>query len=197
MAADDAIQARFEAAYRSSWPAVFRFALAWTNDQEAARDAAQDTFVRLWDRRARIDLGQDIVPLALTIERRLLTDRWRAAQRRMRKPFATVRLQPAWTPAVSDAWLDVQAAFARLTPVERVAISNAGIQVAAGLTDWPAPVVTAPAAEATALQHAAGGSQHGHLVAVGRAVGKANDDPSTVATASGSLFWAPAASRPC
>lgn len=127
MAADDAIQARFEAAYKSSWPAVFRFALAWTNDQDAALDAAQDTFVRLWDRRARIDFGRDIVPLALTIERRLLTDRWRAAQRRMRKPFATVRLQPAWTPAAADEWLDVQAAFARLTPAERVAITAVSI----------------------------------------------------------------------
>ena len=46
-------------------------------------DAAQEAFARIWERRDTIDLSADIVPLAITIERRLLTDRWRALRRRM------------------------------------------------------------------------------------------------------------------
>jgi RNA polymerase sigma factor (sigma-70 family) len=127
VADDDATDARFEAAYRTGWPAVFRFALAWTNSQDDALEAAQETFFRLWIRRDRVDFGRDIVPLALTIERRLLTDKWRTLRRRMRSPHHVVSLEPTWTPAVADDWLDVQAAFARLTPTERVAITAISI----------------------------------------------------------------------
>lgn len=99
---------------------MYRFALAWTNDREAAMDAAQETFARIWERRRTVDFDTDIVPLAITIERRLLTDRWRSLRRRLRRTVAPPR---SWAAADSDAWADVQAAFAKLSPTERVVLT--------------------------------------------------------------------------
>jgi RNA polymerase sigma-70 factor (ECF subfamily) len=115
-----AIRELFETAYARGWTPVYRFALAWTNDREEAMDAAQEAFARIWERRDTIDLSADIVPLAITIERRLLTDRWRALRRRMQLNMGSRR---TWSASDSDDWADVQAAFSRLTPAERVTIT--------------------------------------------------------------------------
>lgn len=93
MAEDVGLRERFEAAYLRGWTPVFRFALAWTNDREEAMDAAQETFTRIWERRKQVDFAADIVPLAIVIERRLLTDRWRRLRRRM--TFFCPPLEPA------------------------------------------------------------------------------------------------------
>jgi DNA-directed RNA polymerase specialized sigma24 family protein len=42
---------RFDEAFRGAWPAVFRFATAWTNDLPSAEDIAQEAFTRLMDAR--------------------------------------------------------------------------------------------------------------------------------------------------
>ena len=52
----------FNDAYRAEWSAVFRFAVAWTNDLSAAEDIAQEAFTRLWDRRESIDWERPVVP---------------------------------------------------------------------------------------------------------------------------------------
>lgn len=121
---EGAVRALFEAAYLKSWVPVYRFALAWTNDRDEAMDAAQETFARIWERRDQIDFTTDIVPFAITVERRLLTDRWRSLRRRLR--FG-VRPARTWSATDSDEWVDIRAAFSRLSPTERVVITAVAV----------------------------------------------------------------------
>ena len=107
----------FKAAFESHWVSVFRFALAWTNDWSAAEDLAQDAFVRLWARRAKIDWSLPILPWLLTTTHHLATDRFR----RLRRVF-TIVPRGDGSPLDSDArlrWLDVRDALAVLTPFQR------------------------------------------------------------------------------
>jgi RNA polymerase sigma-70 factor (ECF subfamily) len=113
---------RFDAAFRESWPAVFRFATAWTNDLPAAEDIAQEAFTRLWDRRTDVDWERPIVPWLLVVTRRLATDRFR----RLKAPLAPPRVRDLHEDGVA-AWLDVRAAFGRLSARERAAIVAVGI----------------------------------------------------------------------
>jgi RNA polymerase sigma factor (sigma-70 family) len=115
---------RFDDAYSRAWTPIYRFALAWTNDPDEAMDVAQEVFARLWVRWDGLGDGRDIVPLGLTIARHLLTDRWRALRRRLR---LRAPLAAGWTAADTEAWLDVQSAFARLTATERVAVVATGV----------------------------------------------------------------------
>jgi RNA polymerase sigma factor (sigma-70 family) len=108
---------RFDEAFRGAWPAVLRFAAAWTNDIPAAEDIAQEAFTRLWDRRTSVDWDRPIVPWLLVVTRRLATDRFR----RLKTPFHPVRVHDLNEDGVA-AWLDVRAAFARLSARERAAI---------------------------------------------------------------------------
>lgn len=111
---------QFEEAFQSCWLPTFRFALAWTNDWPAAEDLTQDAFARLWTKRSSIDWSKPMLPWLLQVTRRLATDRFRRIRR-------TVRLSggSGFTSLDGDArlrWLDVQAAMARLTPVQRSAL---------------------------------------------------------------------------
>lgn len=114
MAADLA----YEAAFTRHWDDVFRFALAWTNDWAAAEDLAQEAFLRLWRARGALDWSEPVVPWLITTTRRLATDRFRALARRVapRAPAAPL------DPSIADRWLDVRAAMARLSPMERAAL---------------------------------------------------------------------------
>ena len=107
----------FNDAYRAEWSAVFRFAVAWTNDLSAAEDIAQEAFTRLWDRRESIDWERPVVPWLLVVTRRLATDRFR----RIRSPVVAPRVRDLNDEALTS-WLDVQAAFSRLTDRERAAL---------------------------------------------------------------------------
>ena len=107
----------FDEAFRRAWPSVFRFATAWTNDLAAAEDITQEAFTRLWDRRASMDWDRPIVPWLLVVTRRLATDRFR----RLKTPIHPVRVHDLNEDGVA-AWLDVRAAFARLSARERAAI---------------------------------------------------------------------------
>src|SRR5262245_11101855 len=75
------VDAAFERAYREAWPAVFRFAVAWTNDLSAAEDITQEAFARLWQRRESFDWEQPAEPWLLVATRRLATDRFRRLRR--------------------------------------------------------------------------------------------------------------------
>ena len=110
----------YERAYDRHWSDVFRFALAWTNEWSAAEDLAQEAYLRLWDNRHRVDWDRPVLPWLLVATRRLATDRFRRLRRRLvampSDPNASI------DPAVHDRWLDVSAAMAYLSPLERTAL---------------------------------------------------------------------------
>jgi RNA polymerase sigma-70 factor (ECF subfamily) len=114
MAADLA----YEAAFARHWDDVFRFALAWTNDWAAAEDLAQEAFLRLWRTRGSLDWSKPVVPWLITTTRRLATDRFRALARRVVPRPAPATLDPS----MAERWLDLRAAMARLSPMERAAL---------------------------------------------------------------------------
>ena len=113
---------RFDEAFREAWPAVFRFAVAWTNDLPSAEDIAQEAFTRLWDRRDSIDWERPVIPWLLVVTRRLATDRFR----RLRPLLSSPRVRDLNEDGVA-AWLDVRAAFTRLSARERAALVSVAI----------------------------------------------------------------------
>jgi RNA polymerase sigma-70 factor, ECF subfamily len=118
VAAIEPTELAYQRAYDEHWPDVFRFALAWTNDWAAAEDLAQESYLRLWNQRNRLDWSRPALPWLLVTTRRLATDRFRQLRR---------RISPAPPPAslsesTHDRWLDVSAAMAALSPLERSAL---------------------------------------------------------------------------
>lgn len=114
----------YERAYEAHWSHVFRFALAWTNDWAAAEDLAQEAYLRLWNHRAHLDWDRPVLPWMLVTTRRLATDRFRSLRR---------RVLPAPPPSTLDAavqarWLDVCAAMAGLSPLERTALVMTAVE---------------------------------------------------------------------
>jgi RNA polymerase sigma factor (sigma-70 family) len=114
----------YERAFEEHWSDVFRFALAWTNDWGEAEDLAQEAYIRLWSQRARLDWTKPVLPWLLVTSRRLATDRFRGLRR---------RLLPTSPPATLDTaiqvrWLDVRAAMAELSPLERTALVMTAIE---------------------------------------------------------------------
>lgn len=133
------VEFTYQRAYDRHWDDVFRFVLAWTNDWGAAEDLAQETFVRLWQHRASLDWERPILPWLLVAARRLATDRFQALRRRVLPRQA----EPSSDEAIRARWLDVRAALARLSPLERTALlltavegwSYAEVAAALGTTD--------------------------------------------------------------
>jgi RNA polymerase sigma-70 factor (ECF subfamily) len=91
--------------------------VAWTNDLSSAEDIAQEAFLRLWDRRQSVDWARPVLPWVLVVTRRLATDRFR----RLKVPFVPPPVRDL-NEAVGAAWLDVRAAFGRLSARERAAL---------------------------------------------------------------------------
>jgi RNA polymerase sigma-70 factor (ECF subfamily) len=118
IAAASSIEAAYERAYEEHWHDVFRFALAWTNDHAAAEDLAQESYIRLWNTRASIDWDRPLLAWLIVTTRRLATDRFRAIRRRLLNGSRG----PTHDPGARDQWLDIQAAMANLSPLERTAI---------------------------------------------------------------------------
>lgn len=108
----------YERAFQDHWPAVFKFLLAWTNDWGAAEDLTQDAFVRLWRNRDRVDWSDPVLPWLLVAGRNLATDRFRSIRRRVLGTPAPASMDHS----VHDRWLDVQAAMAGLSGLERTAL---------------------------------------------------------------------------
>ena len=120
LAIADSPDLAYERAFDAHWRDVFRFALAWTNDWAAAEDLAQEAYLRLWDHRTRVDWDRPILPWLLVATRRLATDRFR----RLRRVLTASPVAPASGPdaATHVRWLDVSAAMAVLSPLERTAL---------------------------------------------------------------------------
>lgn len=112
------VESAYDRAYEAHWSAVFRFALAWTNDWGAAEDVAQEAFARLWRHRAAVDFDRDVRPWLLVAARRLATDRFRMLRRRLFAPAPAATLDEA----TAVRWLDVRAAMRSLSPLERSAL---------------------------------------------------------------------------
>lgn len=109
----------YERAFESHWHDVFRFSLAWTNDWGAAEDLAQDAYIRLWNARQGMDWRKPVLPWLLVTTRRLATDRFRMLRRRVLPGTGEPSTQDE---SVRDRWLDVRAAMATLSPLERTAL---------------------------------------------------------------------------
>jgi RNA polymerase sigma-70 factor, ECF subfamily len=118
VAAIEPAELAYERAYDEHWPDVFRFALAWTNDWAAAEDLAQESYLRLWNQRNRLDWSRPALPWLLVTTRRLATDRFRQLRRRISPPPSPASLSES----AHDRWMDVSAAMGSLTPVERSAL---------------------------------------------------------------------------
>jgi RNA polymerase sigma-70 factor (ECF subfamily) len=114
----------YERAFEEHWSDVFRFALAWTNDWTAAEDLAQEAYLRLWNQRARLDWNRPVLPWLLVTTRRLATDRFRALRRRLLPTSEPATLDQA----VQARWLDVCAAMAELSPLERTALVMTAVE---------------------------------------------------------------------
>jgi RNA polymerase sigma-70 factor, ECF subfamily len=114
----------YERAFEEHWSDVFRFALAWTNDWAAAEDLAQEAYLRLWSHGAQLDWNRPVLPWLLTTTRRLATDRFRAIRRRVLPTTQPASLDPA----LRARWLDVCAAMADLSPLERTALVMTAVE---------------------------------------------------------------------
>jgi RNA polymerase sigma-70 factor, ECF subfamily len=108
----------YERAFQEDWSAVFKFLLAWTNDWAAAEDLTQEAFLRLWRSRDRVDWSEPILPWLLVTGRRLATDRFRTLRRLVFGAAQATTIDES----LHDRWLDVQAAMARLSGLERTAV---------------------------------------------------------------------------
>lgn len=117
---------QFEDEFTRCWLPVFRFALAWTNDWSAAEDLAQEAFARLWATRGRIDWSAPVLPWLLTTTRRLATDRFRRL-RRLAKLRGDSTSRGVLDQDAHHRWLDVSAAMAGLTPLQRSALVLVGV----------------------------------------------------------------------
>lgn len=115
----------YERAFEAHWDDVFRFSLAWTNDWPAAEDMAQDAFLRLWSARHRLDWEQSVLPWLLVATRRLATDRFRSMRKRLLPSDSEVS---GLDESVRARWLDVRAAMAALSPLERTALVLTAIE---------------------------------------------------------------------
>ena len=114
----------YDRAFEEHWSDVFRFALAWTNDWAAAEDLAQEAYLRLWNHRARVDWSRPVLPWLLVTTRRLATDRFRALRRRL----MPVSHPPTLDTNIQARWLDVCAAMAELSPLERTALVMTAVE---------------------------------------------------------------------
>jgi RNA polymerase sigma-70 factor, ECF subfamily len=118
VAAIETTELIYQRAYDEHWSDVFRFALAWTNDWAAAEDLAQDAYLRLWNERNRLDWTRPPLPWLLVTTRRLATDRFRRLRRRISPPPPPESMSDA----IHARWLDVSAAMASLSSLERTAL---------------------------------------------------------------------------
>jgi RNA polymerase sigma-70 factor (ECF subfamily) len=124
MAIVESTEVAYERAFAEHWSDVFRFALAWTNEWTAAEDLAQDAYLRLWNHRGRLDWKRPVLPWLLVTTRRLATDRFRGLRRRL---LPSPR-PPTLDTAIQARWLDVCAAMADLSSLERTALIMTAVE---------------------------------------------------------------------
>ncbi|MCW3463945.1 RNA polymerase sigma factor [Chitinophaga nivalis] len=70
--------------YEKYCPLVYRFLYPYCHDQQLAEEIAQDAFVRLWDKRSKVNPALNCRNLLFTIARNLLTDHMRSVKNQPR-----------------------------------------------------------------------------------------------------------------
>ena len=108
--------------------AVLAFVHRYVDDDQRAQDAVQETFLRAWRGIDRIDPARGTTrSYLLAIARNVLTDAWRAEQRRPRlvSDEAALAAAPSGEDVddAVDGWL-VAAALERLTPEHRAVVDS-------------------------------------------------------------------------
>ena len=125
MTCDPSAERRFNDVHAGCWTPVFRFALALTNDWDAAEDLAQEAFSRLWIHRAEVDWSRPLLPWLMTTTRRLALDRFRRIRRALTRGH---RGEPrALDGDDRIRWLDVQQALASLPALDRAALTMTAV----------------------------------------------------------------------
>lgn len=120
----DAEQQLMTALYRDHGAAVLRFVLRYVDgDRQRAEDVVQETMLRAWRHLDALAAHRgDPRPYLLTVARNVLTDHWRAADRRPRlvddDRFRAAAPSAEDIDSAVDAWI-VAAALQRLTPEHR------------------------------------------------------------------------------
>jgi len=128
---------------------LYAFALRYVDDRDQARDIVQETLLRAWRHLDQLDPArQDPRAYLFTVARNLVTDQWRAAQRRPRLVHDDAAMAAEHAPdqfeAAIEGWL-VADALGRLTPEHRVVIEALyyqGFSVAAAAVELALPVGT-------------------------------------------------------
>lgn len=125
MTSDPSFDERFHDVHAGCWTPVFRFALALTNEWDAAEDLAQEAFSRLWTHRTELDWNRPMLPWLLTTTRRLAFDRFRRIRRALARGSAAPLRGLDGDERVE--WLDVQRAMAALAPLDRAAVTMVAV----------------------------------------------------------------------
>ena len=121
-------QEAFGAIFRLSAPHAYRLALRITGQPQAAEDIVQDTFVRLWEARERLNPTGSVRSFILRITANLCLDRFRRLRRETSLEADEVLLETASDPGGSD-WdgaidrMAVQQAFECLPPMYRATLA--------------------------------------------------------------------------
>jgi RNA polymerase sigma-70 factor (ECF subfamily) len=108
-------------------PGVIRYATGILGSREDARDAAQETFFRLWQNRARLDPASDPARFLYTIVRNLARDRLRhrAVEQRPHPHLETPHILQVGSllgdegDEADDVQIAIQRALDRLSPRQR------------------------------------------------------------------------------
>lgn len=105
----------FEDLYRREFPALGRYCLRLTGDEQAARDAAQESFVRLFSRWTSV---REPRPWLYLVATNIVRDRWKQQVRQERAAVRSMDGQQEAAPAADLAVRDaVQRLPGRLRPI--------------------------------------------------------------------------------
>jgi RNA polymerase sigma-70 factor (sigma-E family) len=110
----------FEEFYRGTRQRVVTFLYAMSGDRAEAQDAAQEAYVRAWQRWSTISGYNDPEAWVRMVGYRLCLNRWRKARNRV-VAYRRHGVQPAATPPGEDT-VALVAALRRLPATEREAI---------------------------------------------------------------------------
>ena len=103
-------------------PKLSHIGFQFFGDEATAEDIAQETLMRLWLVRERIDLSVGIEPLALRIAKNLCVSEWRKRQVRLSIPLAqevATNETASHSLEAQDAVERLQQAIKQLTPAEQ------------------------------------------------------------------------------
>ncbi len=112
--------------YEQHVDVVFAFVLRYVPDRQAAEDVVQETMLRAWRHLDRIDpVRGSPRPYLLTVARNVITDLWRAGERRPRLVNDDAALARAPSDdevdRVVEAW-SIADALGRLSPEHRAVV---------------------------------------------------------------------------